>query len=144
MDAAAAAANSVNGPKPGDQIYDIYVLSQTWLPHFCCYEKPERCPAFVDKNSAWAGSHLVLHGLWPSKSNGEWPSNCATTFAKFNAQQLADQISPLAATISPSLKQSPEFAMHEWKSHGSCSGLDPATYFSESLRAHIGKSFCTE
>lgn len=129
-----------NAPK--DSVYDIYVLSQSWLPHFCCVQKPDSCPAFIDKNKAWAGSHLVLHGLWPSKSTGEWPTNCPTKFPKLTPEKLSEEISPLATTISPSLKQQPGFAMHEWKAHGTCSGLDPATYFSESLRAHIGMSEC--
>lgn len=118
--------------------YDVYVLAQTWLPSFCC-SKPKRCPQFLNHAEAWAGTHFVLHGLWPSKSNGTWPSECESKFNSLPAAEIAKQVPPLAEKISPSLKQSPEFAMHEWKKHGSCAKLaSPEQYFSESLRAHIG------
>ena len=118
--------------------YDIYVLSQSWLPSFCCI-KPDRCPAFLDEKSAWAGNHLVLHGLWPTRANGEWPSNCQSKYNKYTAAKISERVPPLAAKFSPALKQAPEFALHEWRTHGSCSKLEtPEVYFSESLRAHLG------
>lgn len=68
---------------------------------------------------------LVLHGLWPQYTRGRFPETCATG-ATLDAKARA-----YANSIFPSAK----LVAHEWDKHGTCSGLDAMTYFTESQRA---------
>ncbi len=102
--------------------FDYYLISLSWSPSYCQThpDEPEQC--------AHRGFGFVLHGLWPQNRNGSWPQHCDT-----DAQ-------PDAATIDRTLAFMPSRHLieHEWQTHGSCTGLEPAEYFSLADRAFAG------
>jgi ribonuclease T2 len=95
--------------EPGD--FDYYAVALSWSPSFCATRNdPEQCAP---------GRRLgfVLHGLWPQYERG-YPESCST-------EKLPRQVLDRFSALFPS----PWLAEHEWKKHGTCSGLDPAGYF---------------
>ena len=119
--------------------FDLYILAQTWAPHFCC-RNADRCSTVP---WAFSAKHLSLHGLWPGwatpRSGHPSPLNCAT-----KAQLLSEQLPREYVDVAPSftvwnakkhVAEVGELAKHEWRKHGTCSGLSPNDYFSEALRA---------
>ena len=60
--------------------FDVYLLAQSWAPHFCC-QHADRCHTVP---WAFSARNLSLHGLWPNydplKHLGyEWPQYCNVT-----------------------------------------------------------------
>ena len=103
------------GPRtPGD--FDYYVLSLSWVPGFCAIHRG-RSQACAQRLG------FALHGLWPQLNGGAYPTNCATV--------------PLTQRdIEPyrDLYASRSLIAHEWRKHGTCSGLSPAAYFALAAR----------
>ncbi|HEY0291250.1 MAG TPA: ribonuclease T2 [Hansschlegelia sp.] len=101
------------GGRPGD--FDFYVLSLSWSPTYC-RSRGER----ADPTQCSTGAHaFVMHGLWPQYERG-FPSDCRTTGRNPTRAQVDSMLE-----IMPS----PGLVRHEWRTHGTCSGLDPASYF---------------
>lgn len=93
-------------------VFDYYLLSLSWSPTYCLTH---------GNDTAQCGSKgygFVLHGLWPDNFHGRHPENCATTPLLATAIRFARTIFPTEKLI-----------YHEWKRHGTCSGLSPLTYF---------------
>ena len=65
---------------------------------------------------------FVVHGLWPQNNNGTWPQFCSQTTAATDLHGNMD--------ITPDLP----LLQHEWSKHGTCTGLDAATYFAAAHR----------
>ena len=91
------------------QGFDFYLLNLSWSPEFCSTHpgKPE------------CAQHLtfVLHGLWPQDTNGGYPENCSDAPGPSDPAQYSD-IYPDQGLLE-----------HEWKTHGTCSGLAPDAFF---------------
>jgi ribonuclease T2 len=102
------------GNKAG--IFDYYVLSLSWSPSFCGTLAGEDNPTQCAPGQRFA---FVTHGLWPQFKDG-WPEFCATKEAWVPEQQI-----DAVMDIMPSRK----LIIHEWRKHGSCSGLSQADYF---------------
>ncbi len=70
----------------------------------------------------------MVHGLWPQFESG-WPEFCALAEAdRFVPEALVDDyvdIVPSAGLIG-----------HQWRKHGSCSGLDQAGYLAATRTAY--------
>lgn len=108
-----AVAANAHAKKPADQPgqFDYYTVALSWSPSYCSNRHdPEQC-------ATGRGLGFVLHGLWPQYENG-YPENCST-------EKLPPQVRDKYVSLFPT----PKLADHEWKKHGSCSGLDPAAYF---------------
>lgn len=125
---------------PGD--FDVYLLAQSWAPHFCC-TNAERCTTVP---WAFSAKHLSLHGLWPgfTAPRGEkahtFPSACKTKAKLLDDQPLPREyvdVAPAFTTWDAAQHRATlgDLARHEWRKHGTCSGLGPAEYFAEALRA---------
>lgn len=103
--------------------FDYYVLALTWSPNWCALEGEargaEQCK--TPDRYGWA-----LHGLWPQYENG-WPSHCATI------KQAPSRRMTRAMT---DIMGSDGLAWHQWKKHGTCTGLDGQGYFDLSRRAY--------
>lgn len=97
------------GPRDVPGKFDFYALAMSWSPTFCA---TNRDPLQCGRNLGF-----VLHGLWPQHEKG-YPSDCAM-------QRLPEHIRVEFAPIFAS----PKLAAHEWRRHGTCSGLDPVAYF---------------
>ena len=56
--------------------YDVWLLAQTWAPHFCCHHA-DRCHTVP---WAFSARQLSLHGLWPGfkvpRDGQTFPQSC--------------------------------------------------------------------
>ena len=100
--------------KPGQ--FDYYVLALSWSPSYCAGEVGQN-----DSQQCALGRRFafVVHGLWPQYVKG-WPEYCATNEG-WIPQKLIDGM----MEVMPSKK----LIIHEWKKHGTCSGLSQSDYF---------------
>jgi ribonuclease T2 len=95
--------------------FDFYLLNLSWSPEFChSHPTAAECAAH---------STFVLHGLWPQNNGGSYPQNCSSAPGPADPSQYSD-IYP-----DPSLLQ------HEWRTHGTCSGLSPDDFFASARKA---------
>ena len=95
--------------------FDFYLLNLSWSPEFChSHPTAAECAAH---------STFVLHGLWPENNDGSYPQNCSSAPGPADPSQYSD-IYP-----DPSLLQ------HEWRTHGTCSGLSPDDFFTSARKA---------
>jgi ribonuclease T2 len=117
--AALAAATARADPTPADLVapadFDFYVLTLSWSPGFCETRGARHAPAQCDRPSGF-----VIHGLWPESARGEDPRACGLAPAYIPSEALA-----YGARVYPSRG----LAIHEWRTHGTCTGLDAAHYF---------------
>ena len=103
---------------PGE--FDFYVLSLSWSPDFCA------SPAGARDRFQCAGPKkfgFVVHGLWPQFERG-WPEQCTTDGLNLPASLKRDILE-----IMPSQR----LVTHEWRTHGTCSGLTSQQYFENIL-----------
>jgi ribonuclease T2 len=119
--AASAPQPQTSAPSPAiaattpNQHFDYYLLNLSWSPEFC-HSHP---------SATECAQHLtfVLHGLWPQNADGTYPENCSNAPGPANPSQYSD--------IYPD----PGLLQHEWKTHGTCSGLSPDAYFTAARQA---------
>jgi ribonuclease T2 len=102
--------------------FDYYLLSLSWAPDFC-----DRPNVKKDPRECGPGRRLgfVVHGLWPQLDNGGHPSQCAT------ASPVANDIVQRMLAFIPG----ESLIQHEWRDHGTCSGLAAGDYFDTIRRA---------
>jgi ribonuclease T2 len=99
--------------------FDYYLLSLSWAPTYCLTHAND------SEECSGKGYTFVLHGLWPQYDAGGYPENCPTQF-----ELSADAIAK-GRTLYPSER----LMQHEWRRHGTCSGLDAREYFDTAERA---------
>ena len=97
-------------------VFDYYVLSLSWSPTYCASRAGGRDNAQCGKKRRFA---FVVHGLWPQYKSG-WPEYCRTSQRWVLNKHIRRMLD-----IMPSKR----LIIHEWKKHGSCSGLDQKAYF---------------
>jgi ribonuclease T2 len=118
--------------------FDVYLLAQSWAPRFCCGH-PDKCSTV---SWAFSATHLSLHGLWPgytqARGGQTYPMNCAS-----KAKLVVSDLPRHFVDIAPSYcgynteRHAPELGslgIHEWQKHGTCTSLEPSTYFTEAVR----------
>ncbi|DAZ94972.1 TPA: hypothetical protein N0F65_000067, partial [Lagenidium giganteum] len=113
--------------------FDFYVLAQSWQPQFC-KGKLNQFPGCRNPQQYWQ-SHFTLHGLWPEYNSGAYPQNCNPN-DYFDEDTVVNAVGKDALLqYWPNVKKSlsardySQFWQHEWDVHGTCSGLDQATFF---------------
>jgi ribonuclease T2 len=101
--------------------FDFYVLSLSWSPSYC---EAEGSNANRQQCAASRPYAFVVHGLWPQFEHG-YPQKCGADDRNVSKQTLRKlyDIMPSAGLI-----------IHEWRTHGSCTGLTQSDYF-DVLRA---------
>ncbi len=113
-----------NGPvgtrAPG--AFDFYVLALSWSPGFCDTGGDSKAPS---QCADGANLGFVVHGLWPQNQHG-YPSNCDAG-SRFPSRAALDQVRGLYPDDG--------LARHEWRQHGTCTGLSPTDYFGQVRRA---------
>ena len=116
-----AGALGADGEKVGK--FDYYVLTLSWTPTWCALEGDargsEQCDA--SKDFGW-----TLHGLWPQFHQG-WPSYC-NTIERQPSRSMTNGMSDIMGTSG--------LAWHQWKKHGTCSGLSARDYYALSREAY--------
>lgn len=98
--------------------FDYYVLVLGWSPTYCATEAKNngRDPQC---NSGKAHS-FILHGLWPAYAEG-WPQDCETGERVWVPQPVIDGMRDIMPSKS--------LIIHEYRAHGTCSGLSPERYY---------------
>ncbi|MFZ1682335.1 MAG: ribonuclease T2 [Rhizobiaceae bacterium] len=105
----------------GEDGFAFYVLALSWSPSYC---EIEGDGADRDQCASGRPYAFVVHGLWPQHERG-YPRDCAT-----------DERGPSAALVQSLLDimPAPGLVRHQWRAHGSCTGLAAEGYFAR-LRA---------
>jgi len=97
--------------------FDHYLMALSWSPSFCA-ENGDRNREQCGSNRNYA---FVVHGLWPQYDGGGWPDFCAGD----NAGRVPDRVVDDMIGIMPSRG----LIGHQWKKHGTCTGMDVEQYF---------------
>ncbi|HKQ55230.1 MAG TPA: ribonuclease T [Methyloceanibacter sp.] len=97
--------------------FDYYALVLSWVPTYCRGEGKSRGDA---QCNAAGRQTFLLHGLWPQYAKG-WPADCFTGKRPW----VPDGVIAAMRDIMPSKN----LVIHEYRTHGTCSGLPPAEYF---------------
>lgn len=95
---------------------DHYVLALSWSPTFCETAHRERERLQCDPS---ADHTFIVHGLWPNTADDE-PEFCRRGMR-----------GPSRRTVSQILDIMPSEGLvrHQWRKHGTCSGMDADDYF---------------
>jgi ribonuclease T2 len=117
VSASARHRNRSSGGEAGD--FSYYLLSLSWSPAFCLSS-----PGSAECNGLRRFGFIV-HGLWPQNEKG-WPENCDVQ------AQVPDEVARGISDLMPARG----LIYHEWTTHGTCSGLDPAGFFGLVRRAY--------
>lgn len=107
----AAAHGPSHGASAPPGVFDYYVFNLSWSPEFCA--------THISSPECAARPGFIVHGLWPQNNNGTYPENCDNPTLPTNPSEYL--------TLMPTIG----LIEHEWKTHGTCSGLDPASYFAD-------------
>ncbi len=103
--------------------FDYYVLSLSWSPNWCSYEGNARGSEQCDPhyNHGW-----IMHGLWPQFQQG-YPSFCKTN-QRPPSRAMTREMADIMGTSG--------LAWHQWKKHGTCTGLSASGYYAKSRKAY--------
>ncbi|KIC30958.1 MULTISPECIES: ribonuclease T2 family protein [unclassified Leisingera] len=112
---------AADGEPAGD--FDYYVLSLSWSPNWCALEGDARN---ADQCDARHDYGWTLHGLWPQYHRG-WPSYCRTAEAPPSRAMSRDMAGIMGSA---------GLAWHQWKKHGTCSGLSARDYYTAMREAY--------
>lgn len=112
---------SAKGKVAGE--FDYYVMALSWSANWCALEGDARnspqCDASTDHG--W-----ILHGLWPQFHRG-WPSFCRTVH-RAPSRGMTGDMADIMGTSG--------LAWHQWKKHGTCTGLSARDYYALSRKAY--------
>lgn len=97
--------------------FDFYVLSLSWSPTWCGGNDPD---GKSDQCEVGANRGLIVHGLWPQNERG-YPDFCPTRQSDRVPSSLGRQYLDLIPSMG--------LIGHQWRKHGSCSGLSQEDYF---------------
>ncbi len=109
--------------------FDFYLLALTLESMFCQqgHAAGAQCRAF--DAAEFARTPLPMHGLWPENlTPNTWPHDCGGPRLELDASLRAELVRWM-----PGAREGLE--IHEWRKHGSCTGLAPAQYFSAAIDA---------
>lgn len=106
--------------------FDFYVLALSWSPSWCASNDRDGSTPQCDGRRAYT---FIAHGLWPQYERG-WPEFCPSPEPERVPQSLARTLYDIIPSAG--------LAGHEWRKHGSCSGLNQRVYF-ETLRSAYRK-----
>jgi ribonuclease T2 len=98
--------------------FDYYLLSLSWSPAYCL-----QSPGAAECNGPRRFGFIV-HGLWPQNERG-WPEHCGGGDVPEDVVNQMSDLMPARGLL-----------YHEWSAHGTCSGQDPAGFFTLVRRAY--------
>lgn len=110
-----------DGDKSG--VFDYYVVSLSWSPNWCAIEGDARDSPQCDDGS---GHGWILHGLWPQYHRG-YPDFCQTA-ERPPSRSMTRDMADIMGTSG--------LAWHQWRKHGSCTGLSATAYYALSRDAY--------
>lgn len=109
-----AQPRETRGAAMGD--FDFYVLSLSWSATWCQLTGERRGARQCDSGR---NPGFVVHGLWPQYERG-YPAFCTP-----DGRNPSRRAMEIAGEVLPDQG----LARHQWRKHGSCSGLAPEAYF---------------
>ncbi|MEM9852259.1 MAG: ribonuclease T2 [Pseudomonadota bacterium] len=95
-------------------VFDYYVMALSWSPNWCLREGDARGAAQCATDAGW-----VLHGLWPQYERG-WPDYCRTSQPAPSRAMTRDMADVFGSA---------GLAWHQWRKHGTCTGLSARNYY---------------
>jgi ribonuclease T2 len=109
--------------------FDYYTLVMSWSPTHCVTAEVGRDEQQCQRADGQSYG-FVLHGLWPQYEKG-YPEACPTGRKPFVPRPVINDM----LDVMPSTG----LIIHEYKLHGTCSGLDPEKYYklSRELFTHV-------
>jgi ribonuclease T2 len=110
----------------GASDFDFYVLSLSWSPSWCASNDRDGSTPQCDGRRPYT---FIAHGLWPQNER-DWPEYCSSAEPERVPQALASKFYDIIPSAG--------LAGHEWRKHGTCSGLSQRVYF-DTLRAAYNK-----
>jgi len=108
-----------DAPRGTAGVFDYYVLSLSWSPEYCANSRRD------DELQCARPYAFVAHGLWPQNERG-WPADCVSR------ERVSDSTINRLLPIMPSKG----LIIHEWRKHGTCSGLGADRYFAALERSY--------
>jgi ribonuclease T2 len=99
--------------------FDYYALALSWSPTHCSTSEGENDTLQCSRRDGRRYA-FVLHGLWPQYERG-YPESCRIEQRPFVPQPVIDNV----LDIMPSKG----LVIHQYRKHGTCSGLSPDAYF---------------
>ncbi|MFB2551160.1 ribonuclease T2 family protein [Ensifer soli] len=112
------------GTAPRGSGFDFYVLSLSWSPTWCGANDPDGETRQCRRGSR---NGFIVHGLWPQNERG-YPEFCRSR----DPDRVPEALGRQFLDIIPSMG----LIGHQWRKHGSCSGLSQRDYFTVLRRAH--------
>jgi ribonuclease T2 len=100
--------------------FDYYALVLSWSPSHCAATQGSGADLQCGRSDGKRYS-FVLHGLWPQYAPRGWPQDCPVRGRPFVPRPVITSM----LDIMPSDK----LVIHEYRKHGTCSGLEPAQYY---------------
>lgn len=102
---------------PAGKGFDFYVLSLSWSPTWCAGNdsggRSQQCRRGENHG-------FIVHGLWPQNERG-YPEFCPSR----QPERVPESLGRTVIDIIPSMG----LIGHQWRKHGSCSGLSQKDYF---------------
>lgn len=127
----------------GSQAKD-WVMALSWQSGYCEIEGRTDIECQTQTADSFSGWALSIHGLWPQ--SGDY-CNVPPEIKALDQAEIADKKTrwhPLPALdLTPDTRALLDLYMpgrqshldrHEWIKHGTCSGVDPETYYRVSVR----------
>jgi ribonuclease T2 len=106
--------------------FDYYLLVLSWSPTHCMTASPGRDDMQCARRDGRRFG-FILHGLWPQYERG-YPERCRTRWRPF----VPEPVIASMRDVTPSRG----LVIHEYRTHGTCSGLQPAPYFALARRLY--------
>lgn len=129
---AIAGALALADPAAGDESeaaaargtgFDFYVMSLSWSPTYCLAQGGSANRMQCGKDVDFA---FIAHGLWPQYESG-YPEYCQSS----EPERVPDRLVDAVIDIMPSAG----LVGHQWRKHGSCTGLTQADYLKATREA---------
>lgn len=100
--------------------FDYYALVLSWSPSHCASTQGSGSDLQCGRSDGKRYS-FVLHGLWPQYAPRGWPQDCPVRGRPFVPRPVI--------TSMLDIMPSDRLVIHEYRKHGTCSGLEPAQYY---------------
>jgi ribonuclease T2 len=119
-----AASNKARDAASGSSRFDFYVLSLSWSPSYCAAAGEKANRYQCGKRPAYG---FVVHGLWPQYEHG-YPKDCRSDAERRVPKERMNALSDLMPGYG--------LIIHEWRTHGMCTGLSQEAYFATLRKAY--------
>lgn len=129
-DASSGTSPNTSADGPAGKNFDFYVLSLSWSPSYCATNGAQ-----ADRQQCGGARPygFIAHGLWPQYEKG-YPQDCPLGNDRSRGSYVPRELVTSLYDIMPSTG----LIVHEWRKHGSCSGLSQRDYFAK-LRTAYGR-----